>query len=273
MLDKILIRIKYSLIVVSAFGIVFALTEASFTGQSVISSSLGIRFSNPEGFKLVYLFVLVYVSYRYVIYYFDYFEILMARTIERNIDKGWCAYLLSGFMHSIDSKGNATDEKEIYSAKYNYRGKVKENSILEKVSSIVLATDEDGISTHEINFDFNAVGFLCKIEVSFHQSQFSLKGLKNNEYVCFFKDFYDDPNVDNEMALYSAYVKRWSKFGLLFMLAGLTAFFKESLTKKSNFDFCFPLYLALISFALSMKYFFFSIKTIIIVNFLSQSII
>lgn len=242
-MDKLLTKARHSLLIVSFLGIVFSLTGASFTGQSAIASYLGLKFSDVNGFKIVYLLILFYLSIRYVIHYSDEFVTLMVESIRLNVDDSVFGFLLKKkLLNSINGINGS-----------HYHDVTTRDSIgREKDKCFVIVLFEGDGSGRYKSLD---------VELDFQKKSFSR--------ICYFHILpgggYDN-DVDGFKYLNSYqgkdvwYVNRFSIFGAKLMVSWIAGFVFHAFTRVRHFEYLIPLVVALSAFFMTIKYFFFSGK-------------
>lgn len=268
-MDKLLTKVRHSLLIVSFLGITFSLTGASFTGQSAIASYLGIRFSDVNGFKWVYLIVLLYVVIRYVIYYNNEYKILMAKSIARCINRPIINCALKKILLDIDSH----DESGFYTS----LNMINETNNEEKSVISFSITKHDGDAAHysqDIVFDFtrNSFKILCSAELSHNISHQPYGFSGESKYLNFYlSNGYSDNGESFDE--YSGHVKRFSWIGVGIMTTGSLSFLFDSITRIKHFEYAIPLFTAICAFLMTLKYFFFSEKVLTILTTIPQGVI
>lgn len=256
-LDKLLNKARHSLLVVSFLGIVFSLTGASFTGQSAIASYLGLKFSDANGFKWVYLIVLLYTFFRYVIYYHNDFIELMSGSMKRSINRPLLRFALRRLMMDL-CNGKDCD--------YSY-GFLDVND-KEAVGVFTLyVSDFDGYDTEfffKVDFNISNASFnnQCTLEVS-DDSDFSPNKVNIGSGIELrsMKSIFNDKTM-GENTTYTYVVKRFYWIGISLVFFGMLSFIYDSFTRIDFFEYAVPLFSAIIAFIMTIEYFFFSGKTL-----------
>lgn len=239
-MDKLLNKARHSLLIVSFLGILFSLTGASFTGQSAIASYLGLKFSDVNGFKIVYLLILLYLSIRYVIHYSDEFVTLMVESIRLNVERSVFGLLLrKKLINSINGE--------------HYHEIITRDSIgheKDKCFVIVLlkGNGSGGYKSLDVELDFKKRSFsrICHFHI--------------------LPDDGSDNDIDGFKYLNSYQGKdvwclnRFSIFGAKLMVSGIAGFVFHAFTRVRHFEYLIPLVVALSAFFMTIKYFFFSGK-------------
>ncbi|MBL0906738.1 hypothetical protein G5645_01895 [Pectobacterium carotovorum] len=253
-MDKLLTKARHSLLIVSFLGILFSLTGASFTGKSAIASYLGLKFSDANGFKWVYLIILLYTLFRYVIYYHNDFIGLMSDSMKRSIKRPLIKIPLKKLMVGVFGGEESTRS-------YKYQDDEKE---------------KDGFFTFYITEHDNYEStFKCRINISNRSlnNYFTIITSKKSNFLTgggnecgYLKQCLERANVNyNEFpdgVEYIYVVKNisWVFIGVLF--SGIISFIYDSLTRIDFFEYTVPLVSAIIAFIMTIEYFFFSEKTL-----------
>ncbi|MBQ4788056.1 hypothetical protein F9U39_01335 [Pectobacterium versatile] len=255
-MDKLLNKVRHGLLIVSFLGIVFSLTGASFTGQSAIASYLGLKFSDTNGFKWVYLLVLLYVSMRYIIHYSSEFVVLMVESIRRCIDWPHLNFFLKKIL--LDSSDQSDN------GYYNNFGAWNDSDNDSPTFINLSAFETDGAgsySTFDVGLDFSSSSFRRLCHVDF-QSGLLLPDAGKLNYL---NIYHSSGN--------KGYLKRFSFVGIGILVTGCILFLFDSFTKFRHFEYSIPLFTALCAFFMTISHFFFSEKALTILTTIHDSII
>lgn len=255
-MDKLLTKVRHGLLIVSFLGIFFSLTGASFTGKSAIASYLGLNFSDTNGFKWVYLMILLYTLARYIVHYSDEFIFLMTDSIRRCINKPYLNFFLRKIL--LDSSGQANNG--YYSDFGSWSNPENEFSTLFTLSAYEV--DGGGVySTFDVDLDFKNSSFrkLCYIEF---QSDLLVSDVETLMYLNMY------PLNNNK-----GYLKRFTFVGVGVMATGGLMFLFDSFTRFRHFEYSIPLFTALFALFMTINHFFFSEKTLTILTTIRDVII
>ncbi|MBA0188281.1 MULTISPECIES: hypothetical protein [Pectobacterium] len=256
-MDKLLTKARHSLLIVSFLGVVFSLTGASFTGQSAIASYLGVKFSDTEGFKWVYLIVLLYSLFRYVIYYHNDFIRLLSDSMKRSINRPLINLVLKKVMVDV------SNGKE-----FGYSYGFLDHEEKEASGCFVLyLTYFDGHGNSfpcyvAFNISNSRINGLCTLAI-LGGSGFSRDNANCVKYLKFHSEekvFNGDFGGDGREYVYV--IKEFSWVGVLVFVFGMISFIYDSLIKIDFFEYTVPLVSAIIAFIMTIEYFFFSEKTL-----------
>ncbi|UVD99384.1 hypothetical protein [Pectobacterium parvum] len=254
-MDKLLDKVRHSLLIVSFLGIVFSLTGAIFTGQSAIASYLGVRFSSVDNFKFIYLIMLFYMALRYFIYYADERVFLKSESIRSILEIPVIDFLLKKIV--LDAWGG---ENKKYFDSFSTSPLVDDGTT---PSFAIKATRGFGNGKKEfiVNLNFKNATFkkLCDFEVLSDELPYGKFDNSTYHYL-------------NGM-LYHGSLKRFSLLGVKIMVVGCAFFIFHSFTRRKHFEYSIPLFTAFCAFFMTIKHFFFSEKASTILTTIHDSII